>query len=239
MNDMNMFENMGQQFSGSAFEGTPISQLMGDNNQMGGQMGGQINGNFGNFPPQGNRPQLSNNDMQRPNIMFQQPSNNIRNLVNDINQRIVNDYDSIQDNVSFDLSSRDSNKKQFIKKIKQLEKNTTETDSEEEEKKKKLKKLKKRKEKKNKHNKKDESTEENSDYIAFYNFGKHLSNDSKEVLLLVFLYCFLSLGFVKKTVGGYITYLNPNETGKYQYIGVIIYGFLLSILFISLKKILI
>jgi hypothetical protein len=239
MNEMNMFENMGQQFSGSAFEGTPISQLMNDNNQMGSQMGGQMNGNFGNMPQQGNRPQLSNMDMQRPNIMFQQPSNNIRNLVNDINQRIVNDYDSIQDNVSFDLSSRDSNKKQFIKKIKQLEKDTTETDTEEERKRKKLKKLKKRKEKKEKHEKKEENTEDNSDYIAFYNFGKHLSSDTKEVLLLLFLYCFLSLGFVKRTVGGYITYLNPNETGKYQYIGVIIYGFLLSILFISLKKILI
>ncbi len=237
MNDMNMFENMGQQFSGSGFEGTPISQLMG-NNPMDNQMNG---GQMGNFSQHNMRPQISNMDMQRPNIMFQQPSNNIRNLVNDINQRLISDYDSIQDNVSFDLNSRDSNsnpnKKQFIKKIKELEKDTTETDSEKEKKKKKSKKLKKRKKEK-KDDEKEEMTDENSDYIAFYNFGKHLNKDTKELLLLVFLYCFMSLGFVKKTVGGYITYLNPNETGKYQYLGILIYGFLLAILFISLKKVL-
>lgn len=229
MNDMNMMDNMGQ-FSGSGFEGTPISQLMPDN---------QFNGNMGNNGNSGfyNRPQMSNMDNQRPNMFFQQqPSNDIRNLVNGINQRMVNDIENISDNVSFDLNSRDNNKKQFIKKIKELDKESTETDTDEEERKrKKSKKNKKKKDKK----RKEESTEDNSDYIAFYNFGKHLSTDTKEVLLLLFLYCILSLGFVKKTVGGYISYLNPNETGKYQYIGVIIYGFLLSILFISLKKVLI
>ena len=95
---MNMFDNMGQQFSGSAFEGTPISQLIGDNNN-------QMN-NSGGYPPQINRPQLNNLHMQRPNIMFQQqpppPSMNIRNLVNDINQGLVNDSEAILDNVSFD-----------------------------------------------------------------------------------------------------------------------------------------
>ncbi len=225
-----MFENTGQQFSGAAFEGTPISQLMGDNSN-------QFN-NSNNFPSQMNRPQMNNMNMQRPNIMFQQqqPSMNIRNLVNDINQGLINDSEAIMDNVSFDLRSRESDKKKFIKKIKKMEEESTTTDSEEEKRKKKSKKSKKRKEK---NKQKEESTDDNSDYIAFYNFGKHLSKDTKEVLLLLFLYCLLSLGFIKRTVGGYISYLNPTETGKYQYVGVIIYGFLLSILFISLKKILI
>jgi fructose-specific phosphotransferase system IIC component len=48
----------------------------------------------------------------------------------------------------------------------------------------------------------------------------------------------LSLGFVKKTVGGYISYINPNETGKYSFIGILIYGFLLAVLFIAFKKLL-
>ena len=124
MNDINMFDAANQQFSGSAFEGTPISQLLNDNNQ-----NIYNNRNYDTNQNQGNRPQQSNMDTQRQNIMFQQPSNNIRNLVNDINQTLVNDYNSIQDNVSFDLNSTESNKKKFIKKIKELEKDTTDTET--------------------------------------------------------------------------------------------------------------
>ena len=249
MNDINMFDAANQQFNG-----TPISQLMNDNNQNYSNNNNNMNRNYDTNQSQAIRPQLSNMDTQRQNIMFQQPSNNIRNLVNDINQTLVKDYNNIQDNVSFDLNSTESNKKKFIKKIKQLEKDTTDTDTDtdtdEDEKTKKLKKIKKHKKhkdyKKHKHHKdhKDhkntnDDNNEKTDYIAFYNFGKHLSNETKEMILILFLFCFLSLSYVKKTVGTYIPYLNPNETGKYQYIGVIIYGFILSLLFMISKKFLI
>lgn len=221
---------MNNQFTGSNFEGTPISQLMNDNGMM-----GMASNDFGNFPPVTN-PNQNNMNQPAPNMMFQQPSRDIRNMVHNINNRLENDFNNVRDNVSFDLSNQSmdssSSKKQFIKYMK----NKQEAD---EKLKKKLKKLKKKKMKELEENKNEDDTdeEEKSDYIAFYNIGKHLNKDTKELLLLVLIYCILSLGFIKKTVGGYISYINPDETGKYSYVGVIIYGFLLSILFISLRKI--
>lgn len=222
---------MNNQFSGSNFEGTPISQLMNDSGMM-----GMASNDFGNFPPVTNT--NSNQNQPAPNMLFQQPSRDIRNMVHNINNRLGNDLNDVRDNVSFDLSNQsmdsESSKKQFIKYMKNKKEH-------EEKLKKKLKKLKK---KKMKEQEKDEDTdsdeaEEKSDYIAFYNVGKHLNKDTKELLLLVLIYCILSLGFIKKTVGGYISYINPDETGKYSYVGVLIYGILLAILFISLRKIII
>ncbi len=194
------------QYSGSNFEGTPISQLVGNNEY----------NNFGTMPPI-SPPQ---------NNFFQQPSRDIRNMVNNINHQIENDYNTIRDNITFDLSSIES-KKPYLKK-----KDESSVSSE-----------KKHKKKHKKTKKIDDTTEEetddSSDYITLYNFGKHLNNDTKELLLIIAIYSILSLGFVKKTVGGYITYINPTETGKYSFIGILIYGFLLAILFIALKKMII
>ncbi len=223
---------MNNQFSGSNFEGTPISQLMNDNGMM-----GMTTSDFGNFPPVTN-PQGPPNQPS-PNMLFQQPSRDIRNMVHNINNRIENDVNNIRDNVSFDLSnhsmdsSDSSSKKKFIKYMK----NKHDID----EKKKKLKKLKKKKMKEieSKDNEDEDEDEEKSDYIAFYNIGKHFNKETKELLLLVLIYCILSMGFIKKSVGGYISYINPDETGKYSYVGVIIYGILLAILFISFRKIII
>ncbi len=50
------------------------------------------------------------------------------------------------------------------------------------------------------------------------------------------LYMILSLGFVKKTVGNYVSYINPDEHGKVGLFGIFIYGLLLAVLFIGLKK---
>ena len=221
---------MNNQFTGSNFEGTPISQLMNDNGMM-----GMTSNDFGNFPPVTNHQDMNN--QPAPNMLFQQPSRDIRNMVHNINNRLENDFNNVRDNVSFDLSSRsmdsNSSKKQFIKYMK---------DKQDDERKKKLKKLKKKKMKELENEDEtdeDKNEEEKSDYIAFYNIGKHLNKDTKELLLLVLIYFILSMGFIKKSVGGYISYINPDETGKYSYVGVIIYGFLLAILFIAIRKIIV
>ena len=50
------------------------------------------------------------------------------------------------------------------------------------------------------------------------------------------LYMILSLSFVKKTIGNYVSYINPDESGKVKFFGIFIYGLVLAVLFIGLKK---
>ena len=224
------------QFVGSNFEGTPINKLMNDNN-------------FGQMPPvSAPYPQNSN--------FFNQPSRDIKELVNNINDQLDIDYNSIRDNVSFNLTENDE-KKKLIKYMNKEEKNKKEESDSSSmllRLKKKLKKIKEKKreqKERNKEEKRKETTEESvnepskkpetekeADYIAIYNIGKHMTKDTKELLLIIAIYSILSMGFVKKTIGGYITYINPNETGKYSFVGVLIYGFLLALLFIVFRKLL-
>jgi hypothetical protein len=208
------------QFVGADFEGTPINQLIGNNNNNFSNMNngfGNMNNSFGNM----------NGGYAEPpaTTLFQQPSRDIRNLVSNINNQL--------DNVSFNAS----NYSQESKKSNKYQENTT---SEEEEVKRKLKKkLKKRKEKKRKIEEELEDLDEEEQHTSFLEWAKYLSNDTKELLLIITIYFILSLGFVKKTVGEYISVINPNESGKYPFIGVLIYGFLLAVLFIAFKKVLI
>ena len=196
------------QFVGADFEGTPINQLIGNNNNY-----SNMNNGFGN---------MNGGYMEPPaSTLFQQPSRDIRNLVSNINNQL--------DNVSFNASnhSQESRKSKY-------QDNTT-SEEEAEAKRKLKKKLKKRKEKKRKM----EQEEDEEEHRTFFEWTKYLSNDTKELLLIITIYFILSLGFVKKTVGEYISVINPNESGKYPFIGVLIYGFLLAVLFIAFKKVLI
>lgn len=203
---------------GSNFEGTPISQLLNTN----------YNDQSNNF---GSIPQITPPTYQ-PNLF--NPSNDIRNLVQNINNRI-------DDNATFDISNQsyESGNKKFIKYVNknQIKDDLTESSSE-----KRLRKLIKKKKKIAKQKQlereqeKDTNTDEESDYIAFYNVGKHLSKDTKEVLLIFTIYIILSLGFVKKFIGNYISQMNPDETGKYSFVSIIIYGLLLGVLFMAAKK---
>ena len=59
----------------------------------------------------------------------------------------------------------------------------------------------------------------------------------KECLLLLIIYIILSQSFVKKSVGKYISYINSNSDGSHSIIGIIIYGTILTLLFILFRKI--
>ena len=216
---------------GSNFEGTPISQLFNSNTN--------TNTNNNNYNEQNNNfgsmPQITP-PVYQPNNLFNQPSNDIRNLVQNINSRL-------DDNTTFDMSNQSNNsgKNQFIKYYNKNDDIDTESSSDKRlkkilKKKKKIEKLKRLQKKKEKSEDTDTDTDKESDYIAFYNVGKHLSKDTKELLLIFVIYIFLSLGFIKRFVGNYISQMNPDETGKYSFISIIIYGLLLGILFITLRK---
>lgn len=57
-----------------------------------------------------------------------------------------------------------------------------------------------------------------------------------EILILLTLYVILSQPFVLRTASGYVRQLNPNEDGVISMTGIIIYGLILTILFIVVRK---
>ena len=61
----------------------------------------------------------------------------------------------------------------------------------------------------------------------------------KEPLLLILIYVIMSQGFVKKSIGNYISYVNPSDSGYISLIGYLIYGTILTILFLFFRKIII
>lgn len=198
------------QFTGPNFDGTPINQLINTHVK---QPANDIMNLVQNI---NNHLNTSHNNEVPANYMNNQNYNH--NYNQNYNQNA--NYNNINDNNDNDDMSND------------LEENTeTSTDVKE-----KIKKMLKKK-KKNKRNKKkiESYTDDNSSFEYF----KYLNKDTKELLMLTLLYCILSLGIVKKMVGNYISYINPDNTGKYSFISIILYGFLLATLFIISKKMLI
>jgi hypothetical protein len=61
----------------------------------------------------------------------------------------------------------------------------------------------------------------------------------KEGILITIIYVILSQEFVRTTVGKFVSYINPDETGKVHITGYISYGALLAILYLFFKSILI
>jgi len=57
-----------------------------------------------------------------------------------------------------------------------------------------------------------------------------------EFLILLTLYVILSQPFVVESMSGYISQLNPNDDGTVNMTGIIIYGVLLTFLFIVVRK---
>lgn len=58
-----------------------------------------------------------------------------------------------------------------------------------------------------------------------------------ELLLIVIIYVILSQNFVRKIIGNYISYINPEKNGTVPLIGYIIYGTIIAVMFELLKKI--
>jgi len=60
----------------------------------------------------------------------------------------------------------------------------------------------------------------------------------KEPLILLLIYIILSLHFVREFFGKYIKYINPNDEGNVSFLGIVIYGIILVLLFIVSRLIL-
>jgi uncharacterized protein YpuA (DUF1002 family) len=60
----------------------------------------------------------------------------------------------------------------------------------------------------------------------------------REPLILVVLYVILSQDMVKNFFGKYIKQLNSEETGGIGFVGVVIYGIILAVLFVLAKRLL-
>jgi hypothetical protein len=60
----------------------------------------------------------------------------------------------------------------------------------------------------------------------------------KEPLLLLLIYVIMSQEFVKNLIGSYITIINPTDDGNVSFIGVVMYGVILTIFFIVLRSLL-
>lgn len=58
----------------------------------------------------------------------------------------------------------------------------------------------------------------------------------REPLLILILYVILSQSIVKDTIGKYIPQINPNEDGKVSFLGILIYGIILSTLYAIIKN---
>ena len=62
--------------------------------------------------------------------------------------------------------------------------------------------------------------------------------DIKEIILIVTIYFILSTEYIKSQIGKYVKYINPDNEGNVSFIGVLIYGLLLGVIFIMTKTIL-
>ena len=61
----------------------------------------------------------------------------------------------------------------------------------------------------------------------------------KELIIFMLLYYVFSIGQIKKTLGGYIRFINPNSDGDVSFIGIILYGLILGTLFIFIRNLII
>lgn len=75
----------------------------------------------------------------------------------------------------------------------------------------------------------EEHTNENEKWLA------RIPNWIKEIILFVIIYFIFSMGFVKRTIGTYIKYINPDEEGNVSFLGIIIYGIILIVTFMITK----
>lgn len=60
-----------------------------------------------------------------------------------------------------------------------------------------------------------------------------------EIILLLIIYIILSQNFVKRLIGEYIKQINPNEEGYVSQTGIFLYGLILAVLFVIVKKLII
>jgi len=69
-----------------------------------------------------------------------------------------------------------------------------------------------------------------------YKFIKFIINNFCDPIIIVLLYIILSQNFIKIFIGKYIKEINPSNNNNVSLIGVIIYGSILALFFVIIKK---
>lgn len=57
----------------------------------------------------------------------------------------------------------------------------------------------------------------------------------KEIALFLVIYLIMSMGTTKRTIGNYIDYINPDENGDVSFLGLLIYGLILIVIYMICK----
>lgn len=83
---------------------------------------------------------------------------------------------------------------------------------------------------------KDDSEEEEVKDEDINQSRSYLPDWFKEMLLILIIYIILSQNLVKGFFGKYIKYINPANDGNVPFIGIVIYGIILAVIYIVLKK---
>lgn len=81
------------------------------------------------------------------------------------------------------------------------------------------------------YNEKKEEKEE-----GFQLFGDSIPAYVKDATVILVLYIILSQAVVRDSFGKFIPQLNPDSEGKYSFSGVLIYGIILAVLFVLVRK---
>jgi hypothetical protein len=89
--------------------------------------------------------------------------------------------------------------------------------------------------KKKKTKKKEDTDTETIEDVPKPSYKKIIFDKIKEPLLLLFIYFLLSQGFVKNLFGMYFKQINPNDDGQVSIFGILIYGTILTIIFMISK----
>ena len=84
----------------------------------------------------------------------------------------------------------------------------------------------------------DDDNEENDEhnYNTDDKFNFSIPNWLKEFAIILIIYIVLSQKFIQDFIGKYIKYINPRDDGTVSFIGIVIYGIILAVLYILIKK---
>lgn len=83
----------------------------------------------------------------------------------------------------------------------------------------------------------DDSSDEEDDNNTISE-NSYLPEWLKESILILIIYIILSQGMVQSFFGKYIKYINPDENGSVPFIGIVIYGIILVVLYLLFKYLL-
>jgi len=85
----------------------------------------------------------------------------------------------------------------------------------------------------------DTDTDSDIDIDLSHTKSSRIPLELKEIIIIIIIYVFMSQKLIKNHLSKYISYLQPDDDGMIQLSGYIVYGSLIALLFVIIKKIVI